>query len=174
MNHVTTSEDPRDVCLCAFACCHVKCIHRRVTLRCLCGRHLEDFPFIICQSEIHNSGRTKRGARLASDKIYVETVNISAAGFKWTTPPSASLCGTCLCDACGSVGDVSDLGPCGELLFQGRQFIKVSDKCRDRKLEFTFQPRGWRLHVASTPKLPTFFYLLREWCYNAKVLIRKI
>lgn len=74
MNHVTTSEDPRDVCLCAFACCHVKCIHRCVTLRCLCGRHLEDFPFIICQSEIHNSGRTKRGARLASDKIYVETV----------------------------------------------------------------------------------------------------
>lgn len=113
-----------------------------VTLQCLCGRHLSG-------GKIHNSGRTKRGARLASNKIYVET--------QWTlflmnlpTLPSSvwHLPLRRLWQRGGWV-----ILAHGELLFQGRQVIKVSDKCRDRKLEFTFQPWGGLLHAAaSTPK----------------------
>lgn len=63
-------------------------------------------------------------------------------------------------------GECESSRPRGELLFQGRQFIKVSDKCRDRKLEFTFQPpggrpqRGVRGGVFITKTSNTLFFLI--------------
>lgn len=104
--------------------------------------HVEDFPLIHRQLNAPNSGRTKRGARLASDEIYVET--------QWTLkvsmrPPASSSSSPSIWRLfpwrSGPGGDVSDLG-LGDLLFQGRRFIKVSDKCRNTTLEFTFQPRA--------------------------------
>lgn len=72
MNDVTS--DPRAVCECVCVCCHVQCVHDASHSEASVDIvHVEDFPLIHRQLNAPNSGRTKRGARLASDEIYVET-----------------------------------------------------------------------------------------------------
>lgn len=49
----------------------------------------------------------------------------------------------------------------GEMLFQGRQLIKVSDKCWGGNLRFTFPPGGEKLHTVAltlNPSTCCFFF----------------
>lgn len=83
MNDVTS--DPRAVCVCAvMSNVYTDASHSDAFVDII---HVEDFPLIHRQLNAPNSGRTKRGARLASDEIYVET--------QWTLkvsmrPPASS------------------------------------------------------------------------------------
>lgn len=122
--------------------------------------HVEDFPLIHRQLDAPNSGRTKRGARLASDEIYVET--------QWTLkvstrPPSSSSSpppyGVCFPDARGRVGMwvISAWGSCCSRADGSSRWVTNAGT----------QP--WNLLSSPelpTPKLPTLLFLAEMLHHN--------
>lgn len=79
----------------------------------VCGcSQVEVVPVKMSHSNNHNSGRTQCEACLAADKIYWETHWTSTLlfFFLFFSRPLSRF-GICFSDACGSLGDVSDLSP---------------------------------------------------------------
>lgn len=153
-------------CVCVCVCCHIQCVHRCLTLWCLC-RHRPRGGFSShpspaqCPQQQENKARSSSCIRwdLCRNTVNIKGIYAPPPPSIWRLFPWRS----------GRCGDVSDLG-LGELLFQARRFIKVSDKCRNRTLEFSFQPR------AAQPRLQhqnlQHFYFVRK-CYTTTVLGRK-
>lgn len=115
-----------------------------------------------CQGEpprqLRRQQNKERGSSCISRNLFKNTPNTRIAFFN---PPSLSFSrfGICFSDACGGWGGMSVIFASGEMLFQGRQLIKVSDKCWGGNLRFTFPPGGEKLPaVALTLGLSTCFF----------------
>lgn len=103
-----------------------------------------------------------RGARLASDKISVETQGTSVPLFLNGPPPLPSLCGICL--SCGSVGNVSHLGPRGAAVL-GQTVHQGEWQIPGQKVAIHFSaPRWTSARGGFTPKTFNTFYHMREGC----------
>ena len=105
----------------------------------------------------HNSSKTKCGARLASEKISSEKhtehqcrlFSLVFFFFLFFCSPPISQFGICFSDACGSLGDVSDLSlgrgaVSGQTAHQGEWQVLG----RELAIHF-FLPRGEKLHTVA-------------------------
>ncbi len=138
--------------ICSLCLCHWPCVFKCKS-SCLSdfSKMLRKFKFhfLLVYSALSSSlsrwvtattaaaTKTKCEARLASDKIYSEAHWASALLFFPSFLGSASASPTPV-----AAWGTSVILASGEVLFQGRQLIRVTDKCWGRNVRFTFLPRG--------------------------------
>lgn len=144
-------------------CCHVQCVHWCLTLWRLC-RHRPRGAFSLIRRQLNapNSGRTKRGARLASDEIYVET--------QWTLkvsmpPPSSSpLHMAPVSPMLGAVWGCEWSRPGGAAV-PGQRVHWGEWQMPEQNLGIHFSAPSCAA-TASTPKLPTLLFLAEMLHHN--------